>query len=100
MRLFIVLALAGCTAGGADSSPTTTTAGVTECAKVLCDPGQYCLSVIGGVPPDTQDTAFSWDVPECTDPPAACGGTASCACLNECTSCTEADGVYCEIALP
>jgi len=89
MLLAIVLA-AGC-----DDTSTPT-----ECAKVLCAADEYCLSVIGGAA--AQDSAGALEIlPECTVVPEGCGGTPSCACLTECTDCTDdGDGVYCEIAAP
>lgn len=76
------------------------TSAPTECAKVLCADDEYCLNVIGGVPPDSAGESED-SPPECTVAPEACAGTPSCDCLTECTDCTDdGDGVYCEIALP
>ena len=68
------------------------------CGKLLCDPSQYCLQTIGG----REDSAAPFDEPVCADAPAACGGTPTCDCVTECTSCTEGEdgSVHCEIALP
>lgn len=52
-----------------------------NCAKVFCAEDEYCRR--------ESDTAL----PVCTEAPAACGGTASCACLSGCATCTEADGL-------
>lgn len=52
-----------------------------DCAKVLCADDEYCRR--------ESDTAL----PVCTQAPEACGGTASCACLSDCATCTEADGL-------
>lgn len=66
-----------------------------ECAKVVCASDEYCLSEVGGQP----DTAS--DLPFCAQAPADCGGSPSCDCLPECTSCAEtSEGVYCEVLLP
>jgi hypothetical protein len=71
----------------------------TECAKVLCAEEEYCLSVVGGVPPDSGESAE--DLPECAAAPEGCGGVPSCDCLPECSDCTDdGDGVYCQIYLP
>lgn len=88
MSAALLLSLLGALAcGDEDRGP--------ECGKVICTPDEYCLSVIGGRP-DTGEA-----LPVCTTAPAGCGGTPSCDCLSECTSCEEtSEGVYCEIALP
>jgi hypothetical protein len=68
---------------------------VTQCAKVLCDPGEYCLSVEG----DTAEAGEPFPLPDCTAPPAACGDRATCGCLTDCLECTEsAQGVFCTVA--
>lgn len=68
------------------------------CGKLLCDADQYCLQVYGGQP----DSGFAEEEPTCADPPEDCGGSPSCDCLPDCTSCTEGDegDVHCVIALP
>src|SRR5688572_24761835 len=85
-----LLLIAACADKGEDSP-----AYQPDCAKVLCAADEYCLSTSGGA---SQDTG---DLPECTAAPASCGGTPTCDCLPECTSCTT-DGslVRCSIAYP
>ncbi|MGH7285345.1 MAG: hypothetical protein ACRELY_27810 [Polyangiaceae bacterium] len=65
------------------------------CGDLTCTAGQYCLVQPpgialedGGIPP----TSYA-----CMDPPAACGATATCSCLEEnppCSiaSCTDSSG--------
>jgi hypothetical protein len=90
-RLILLTLLLGM---GCDDEPV-----VTECAKVLCADDEYCRSVTGGARP--QDSGGgSESLPECTVAPEACGGTPSCDCLTDCTSCSDEDGVYCSIEAP
>ena len=70
-----------------------------ECAKVLCAPDEYCLEVVGGEPPDS-GAPYEERTPECTAAPPECGGKPSCDCLEECTECSEEDGVFCTILAP
>lgn len=89
-RLALAFALAALPLLGCPGPPS-----VTQCAKVLCDAGEYCQSVEG----DTAEAGEAFALPECTAPPATCGDRATCACLTECLKCTEsAQGVYCTVA--
>ena len=89
----LALILAACGDREDDSGEAAT---VTECAKVLCAADEYCLSVTGGVP----DSGAEDDLPECTPAPEACGGVPTCACLTDCSDCSDDDGVYCSVYLP
>ena len=91
----LALLLAAC--GDTDKDDDETA--ITECAKVLCEADEYCLSVTGGAQPDSANP-YEPDVPECTQAPEDCGGVPSCDCLPECTDCTDDNGVYCQIEAP
>lgn len=67
----------------------------TDCAKVLCGTGEYCLYPAEGETGETGDTDSASPVgplPVCTTAPAACADTPTCDCLT-CSSCDDADGL-------
>ena len=89
MRLIALVLLCACVDGTSKTRP--------DCAKVLCAEDEYCRYTSGGAElPDSAD-----DLPECTTAPSECDGEPTCACLTECTSCEEDDGlIRCYIETP
>ncbi len=111
--LFLIAAfllVQGCTTGGQEGSDTgavidtdtdtssdsDTDTGFLCGATEICNLAEYCLVTTGG----TGNTTYA-----CTPLPNACVGDETCLCLEPVCddvggSCTDVDGLTCEIAMP
>jgi hypothetical protein len=79
---------AACACGGADAAPTDSgydagyDAGPFACGGMMCTPSQYCVDQAPGI-------ADASDSFTCTNIPAACATTPTCACVKANGACIQ-----------